>query len=210
MTHTKISITIIPRYSNILVLAYPIHHLSNFIPSTPIPMTPNFNQMHSFLHQAPTDPQHLLNHDKHSLCTVTNVAWRPASRRQAVHQFWNFPNSCTAPTRLQISPTSRNFTIRTFLKGLYLFHRFSFQNLHTIVPYSTRFPNFSILIPSCTVSLLIQIIQAENQQIPLPSSYNYLSPSFSPIKNLPQSIKPGNRVNRHASPGGNSLPPGSS
>jgi len=116
MTHTKTSITIIPRYSNILILAYPIHHLCNFIPSTPIPMTPNFNRMHSFLHQAPTDPQHPLNHEKHSLCIVTNVAWRPASRRQAVHQFWNFPDSCTAPTRLQISSTSRNFTIRTSLK----------------------------------------------------------------------------------------------
>jgi len=48
MTHTKTSISIIPRYPNILVLAYPIHHLYHSIPLTPIPMTPNFNQMHSF------------------------------------------------------------------------------------------------------------------------------------------------------------------
>jgi len=101
MTHTKTSITIIPHYSNILILAYPIHHLCYFIPSTPIPMTPNFNQMHSFLHQAPTDPQHPLNHEKHSLYIVTNVAWRREAGRQAVHQFWNFPDSCTTPTRFQ-------------------------------------------------------------------------------------------------------------
>ncbi|QCE09780.1 hypothetical protein DEO72_LG10g1003 [Vigna unguiculata] len=84
-THTKTSVSVMPRHPNILALAHPIHHLYQSIPSTLIPMSPNFNQMHSFFfHQAPTDTQHSLNHNKPSLCTVTYVAWRPASRRQAL------------------------------------------------------------------------------------------------------------------------------
>ncbi|QCD99538.1 hypothetical protein DEO72_LG7g821 [Vigna unguiculata] len=47
-THTKTSVSITPRYPIILALVHPIHHLSHSIPSTPIPMSPNFNQMHSF------------------------------------------------------------------------------------------------------------------------------------------------------------------
>ena len=47
------SITTIPHDSNILILAYPIHHLCNFIPSTPIPMTSSFNRMHSFYTKLP-------------------------------------------------------------------------------------------------------------------------------------------------------------
>ena len=120
MTHTKTSITIIPRYSNILVLAYPIHHLYHFIPSTLVPMTPNFNQCTHFLHQSPTDTQHALNHDKRTLYTVTDVAWRPASRRQAVHQFWVFPefSSTRSPTsflplRTLIARNSNTITVPT-------------------------------------------------------------------------------------------------
>ena len=90
-THTKTSVSVMPRHPNILALAHPIHHLYQSIPSTLIPMSPNFNQMHSFFfHQAPTDTQHSLNHNKPSLCTVTYVAWRREAGRQAVHQFWVF------------------------------------------------------------------------------------------------------------------------
>jgi len=60
-------------------------------------MTSNFNRMHSFLRQASTDPHHPLNHEKHSLCIVTNVAWRPVSCRQAVHQFWKIPRFLLHP-----------------------------------------------------------------------------------------------------------------
>jgi len=100
--------------------------------------------MHSFSHQASTDPQLPLDHEKHPLCTVADVAWRPTPRRQAVHQLWNFPDTCTTPTTLQISSTSRNFTFRTSLIWLYLFHRFSFQNFHTNELYITRYYNKKI------------------------------------------------------------------
>ena len=73
MTHTKTSISIIPRYPNILVLAYPIHHLYHSIPLTPIPMTPNFNQMHSFYTKL------LLTLNTRSITTSTPSALSPTS-----------------------------------------------------------------------------------------------------------------------------------
>jgi len=95
-----------------------------------------------FFHQAPTDTQHSLNHDKHSLCTVTDVAWRPASRRQAVHQFWDFPDfpSTLSPTsflplRTLITHNSNTIIVPTIQYLITMIH-YSYIQIHSI-PFQT-------------------------------------------------------------------------
>jgi len=81
--------------------------------------------MNSLSHKNSSDPQLPLNQEKRHLCTIVAVAWRQAPHRQAVHQFWKFPDFCIAPTRLQTSPKPHNFTCRKSLIRLYLLHKFS-------------------------------------------------------------------------------------
>jgi len=65
----------------------------------------------------------------------------------------------------------------------------------------------SPLPPTLTLfHYLYRSFKPKINKIPLPLSYNYQSPPFSPIRNLPESTELENRVNRLTSPGGNSSP----
>ena len=93
ITHTKsqfqlLFVTLLYSFSHILssISIFPFHQLLS------LRLRTSTNCTHSYTH-APTDSQHSHNHNKHSLRTVTYVAWRPSSRRQAVRQFWNLPDS---------------------------------------------------------------------------------------------------------------------
>jgi len=89
-THTKPQFQysfIILIFSSSLTLSsiyiIPFHQLL----SLKLPTPTNCTHLHA---QASTGTQHSLYHNEHSLCAVIYVAWRLASRRQAVHQFWVF------------------------------------------------------------------------------------------------------------------------
>ncbi|QCE14224.1 hypothetical protein DEO72_LG11g1223 [Vigna unguiculata] len=63
-----------------------------------------------YMTQFPQKQTFSLNQEKRHSCTTIVVAWRQAPCRQAVHQFWKFPDFCNTPSGLQTPPRPHNFT----------------------------------------------------------------------------------------------------
>ena len=142
------------------------------------------------------------------------VTWRYPLVRQAVHQTWKNPGSITA----------HHIFLRMlrFLSNILLIYIPIHSHIDPCVILPSIYTTFSLTIstptgliarsplpPNLTLfHYLYRSFKPKINKMPPPLSYNYQSPPFSPIRNLPESTELQNRVNRLASPGGNSSPPG--